>query len=70
LKTNPAADSLQFDDIAVDFDPQRQELKAHIQRDIVPSFIGKVFQRFEVNDLSVEGEDISSIIESVMRHGT
>ena len=54
----------------VQFLPQTRELRAHVSKQSIPEFIGNIFRNFDVDDLSVEGEDISTIIERVMRHGT
>ncbi|MCO6430323.1 MAG: ATP-binding cassette domain-containing protein [Deltaproteobacteria bacterium] len=56
-------------DTAVEFNPENREVRAHVSKHSIPAFINALFSAHEVDDLSVEGEDISTVIERVMRHG-
>lgn len=55
--------------ITLDYRPEARELRAHVTKQTIPLFISRLFSEYEVEDLSVEGEDISTVIEQVMRHG-
>ena len=45
------------------------EIRAHVAKQAIPAFINELFSTYEIDDLAVEGEDISTVIERVMRGG-
>ncbi len=62
IKTNIAGSNIEFS-------KENSEIRAHVNKQTIPAFIDELFKSYEVDDLSVEGEDISIVIERVMRGG-
>jgi len=52
----------------MDRTPDGYELSMHVEKTALSESVAKLLSKFEVSDLSVEGEDVSTIIERVM-HG-
>jgi ABC-2 type transport system ATP-binding protein len=48
---------------------ETHEIKGHIPKDEVPEFVNALFSSYTVRDLAVHAEDISLVIEKVMRDG-
>ena len=55
--------------VKVEITKDRSELVAHVERDAVPQFVQRLFELLPVKDLKVHPEDVSVVIERVMRHG-
>jgi ABC-2 type transport system ATP-binding protein len=55
---------------AVEFIKDNREIRAHVTKQTIPGFINELFSTYDIDDLAVEGEDISTVIERVMRGGT
>lgn len=49
------------------FNEELTEVSAHVDKSEIPKFINELFTKFDVDDLTVEEEDISLVIERVMR---
>jgi ABC-2 type transport system ATP-binding protein len=47
-----------------------ESLKVKVPRDAVPEVASTILQRFPVIDLGVEEEDITAVIETLMRKGS
>ena len=51
----------------VEYTKENREIRAHVAKQSIPAFIDELFKTYNVDDLAVEGEDISVVIERVMR---
>lgn len=68
-KGNADTPSLKIGSHDLTLSKDQSTVSAHIPKSEVPHFIAAIFEKFQVLDLSVKGEDIGVVIERVMRGG-